>query len=305
MKAGAIALRTAARWRSRQWLAAVFALAVATSLHAGTVVQVMTGAGDVYAELYDADKPVTVQNFLGYVRSNAYQNCFFHRCVPGFALQGGGFVALDALSTARIGPPWANLGTVSSHGDITNEFGVGRRLSNTFGTLAMAKRGDDPDSASSQWFFNLADNSTNLDQQNGGFTVFGHVISGTNLLELFNTLAYGQNLVSLQAVYPTDPVASLFTELPTYALGLSAPPYNQLVYFNVQVVAEPITVRLSADRELSWNSTAGRANVIEWSAQSSGAWQTLVRTNGTGGVMHYRDAETPGDARFYRLRVEY
>ncbi len=305
MRAGAISLRPAARWLSPEWLALAFVLVLSARLHAGTVVQVMTGVGDIYAELYDRDKPVTVQNFLGYVRSNAYQNCFFHRCVPGFALQGGGFVALDGRSTAQIGPPWTNLGTVASHGDITNEFAIGRRFSNTVGTLAMAKRGDDPNSASSQWFFNLGDNSTNLDQQNGGFTVFGHVVQGTNVLAQFNTLSYGQYLVNLQAVYPTDPVASLFTELPTYALGVGAPPYDQLVYFNVQVVAEPTTVWLSGDRELSWNSTLGRTNVVEWSAQSAGAWQTLLRTNGTGGLMRFRDAQASEGTRFYRLRVEY
>src|SRR5439155_6233770 len=71
---------------------------------------------------------------------------------------------------------------------ITNEFNSGRRLSNVYGTIAMAKRPDDPNSATSEWFFNLADNSTNLDSQNGGFTVFGRVVGGTNLLNFFNRL---------------------------------------------------------------------------------------------------------------------
>jgi len=283
----------------------VLALFLSASLGAGTVVQVSTGLGDIYAELYDLDKPATVQNFLGYVRSNAYQNCFFHRCVPGFALQGGGFIAFDGLSPDRVAPPWNNLGEVPSHGDITNEFAVGRRLSNVSGTLAMAKRGDDPNSASSQWFFNLGDNSGNLDHQNGGFTVFGRVLRGTNLLALFNTLSYGQNLVNLQTLYPLDPVAGIFTELPTYSLGTGAPPYSQLVYFNVRVVADPVVVSLGPDGELTWQSEVGQANVIEGSSQLPSVWQTLLRTNGTGGVLRYRDPEPAASARFYRVRVDY
>jgi len=278
---------------------------VTAPLQAGTVVRVSTGLGEMDVELYDLDKPVTVQNFLGYVRSNAYQNCFFHRCVPGFALQGGGFVALDGLSPDRVAPPWTNLGAVPSHGDITNEFTLDRRFSNVFGTLAMAKRGEDPNSACSQWFFNLGDNSGNLDHQNGGFTVFGRVLRGTNLLALFNTLSSGQNLVDLQTLYPSDPVAGIFTDLPTYALGVNAPPYNQLVYFNVRAVADPVIVSLGPDGELTWNSTAGQTNVIEFSSQLPPVWQTLMATNGTGGSLRYRDLEAAGNARFYRVRVDY
>jgi cyclophilin family peptidyl-prolyl cis-trans isomerase len=278
---------------------------VTAPLQAGTVVRVSTGLGEMDVELYDLDKPVTVQNFLGYVRSNAYQNCFFHRCVPGFALQGGGFVALDGLSPDRVAPPWTNLGAVPSHGDITNEFTLDRRFSNVFGTLAMAKRGEDPNSACSQWFFNLGDNSGNLDHQNGGFTVFGRVLRGTNLLALFNTLSSGQNLVDLQTLYPSDPVAGIFTDLPTYALGVNAPPYNQLVYFNVRAVADPVIVSLGPDGELTWNSTAGQTNVIEFSSQLPPVWQTLMATNGTGGSLRYRDLAAAGNARFYRVRMDY
>ena len=275
------------------------------ALNAGTVVRITTGLGDIYAELYDADKPVTVANYLSYVRSNAYQNSFFHRCVPGFALQGGGYATFAPMITNRLAPPWANLGLSPNYGTITNEFGVGRRLSNTFGTLAMAKVGTDPNSASSQWFFNLNDNSANLDHQNGGFTVFGRVIQGADILASFNGLTYGANLVNLQSLYPADPVAPLFTELPTYALGTNAPPYNQLVYFNVQVVASPVRAAVTLGGEVSWNSTAGRTNVIEFSTQLPPVWQTLVSTNGTGEVMRHLDATPAGGPRFYRVRIDY
>src|SRR5262245_23559900 len=141
--------------------------------------------GRLDVELFDQDKPQTVRNFLLYVRSQAYSNSFFHRCVPGFVVQGGGFVVTNPLDLVR----FSNYTAVADYGQLTNEFLVGPRLSNLFGTLAMAKVGGDPDSATSQWFFNLG-NNTNLDAQNGGFTVFGRVLASTNANEGTNVLAH-------------------------------------------------------------------------------------------------------------------
>jgi cyclophilin family peptidyl-prolyl cis-trans isomerase len=87
-----------------------------------------------------------------------------HRSVPGFIIQGGGFVWNDAAGGILMIP---------SRGTLNNEFSASR--SNKRGTIAMAKLGGDPNSAMSQWFINLADNSANLDNQSGGFTVFGEV----------------------------------------------------------------------------------------------------------------------------------
>src|SRR5262245_34732318 len=126
--------------------------------------------GVVDVELFDHDKPETVRNFLLYVGSGAYSNGFLHRCIPGFVVQGGGFSVNDPGGTNR----FSSYQEVRSFGRLTNEYFVGPVLRNEFGTLAMAKQGGDPNSASSQWFFNLADNPS-LDTQNGGFTVFGHV----------------------------------------------------------------------------------------------------------------------------------
>jgi cyclophilin family peptidyl-prolyl cis-trans isomerase len=112
--------------------------------------------------------PATVTNFINYVNDGDYVNSIIHRSIPGFVIQGGGFTVEDL-----------EIETVSTDLPIVNEFNPQR--SNTRGTIAMAKLGNDPNSATSEWFFNLADNSANLDKQNSGFTVFGEVLSDTDL----------------------------------------------------------------------------------------------------------------------------
>lgn len=135
---------------------------------ADTVVRFETPLGRIDVQLYDDVTPVTVQNFLGYVIEGHYDQTIFHRLRPGFVLQGGGFGYDGDAVELPTGPP------------VVNEF----QVSNTQGTIAMAKLGDDPDGATDQFFFNLADNSANLDYQNGGFTVFGEIVSGMDVLEL-------------------------------------------------------------------------------------------------------------------------
>src|SRR3954471_10257002 len=123
---------------------------------AGTLAQFRTPYGDLEVELYDQQKPVTVANFKKLVQSGAYQNTFFHRVVPGFVAQGGGFFTVSKSLNVNFGPPWSYVGSVANFGTITNEYSVGPRFSNTNKTIAMAKVGSDPNSATSQWFFNLA-----------------------------------------------------------------------------------------------------------------------------------------------------
>jgi cyclophilin family peptidyl-prolyl cis-trans isomerase len=118
----------------------------------------------VNLNLFDTKAPQTVANFFDYINSGAYNNSIFHRLVTNFVLQGGGF----AFNSNP-----ASLTPIPTNAPVPNEFGT----SNTRGTVAMAKLGSDPNSATNQFFFNLADNSTNLDTQNGGFTVFGQVAS--------------------------------------------------------------------------------------------------------------------------------
>lgn len=116
----------------------------------------------------DAGAPKTVENFINYVKDDDYINSIVHRSIPNFVIQGGGFT----VENLAIEP-------IPTDPSVVNEFSAER--SNVRGTIAMAKLGSDPDSATSQWFFNLADNSANLDKQNGGFTVFGEVLNETNL----------------------------------------------------------------------------------------------------------------------------
>ena len=139
-------------------------LALPLSMWASTV-RVETTLGVIDIELFDTTAPATVANFLSYVQSGEFDSTFFHRSVPGFVIQGGGYVWNTSNNSVA---------AVKAKAPVINEFSAQR--SNLRGTVAMAKLGSSPDSATSQWFVNLADNSANLDAQNGGFTVFGKVI---------------------------------------------------------------------------------------------------------------------------------
>ena len=126
-----------------------------------TTVQFQTVLGDFEVNLFDKTTPKTVENFLAYVKANAYMNTIIHRSVSGFVVQGGGFKYTGDLPLVGI----------TQNAKVVNE----PVYSNLRGTIAMAKLGSDANSATNQWFFNLANNSANLDKQNGGFTVFGQV----------------------------------------------------------------------------------------------------------------------------------
>jgi peptidyl-prolyl cis-trans isomerase A (cyclophilin A) len=132
---------------------------------ANSVACFSSNMGQFCIELFDTQTPVTTANFFQYIHSDAYANGIFHRSVPGFVIQGGGFKIVDGASGKSLAP-------VNTFSPIINEF----KISNIRGTVAMAKLGGNPNSATSQWFVNLADNSANLDNQNGGFTVFGRVL---------------------------------------------------------------------------------------------------------------------------------
>lgn len=162
-----------------------------------SLIRLRTTGGDVNVELFDADAPQTVANFYNYITSGRYTDTIFHRLVNNFVLQGGGFKFDDATNTFP---------AVTTDPAIENEFSPTR--SNIAGTLAMAKLGGDPDSATSQFFINLADNSSNLDNQNGGFTVFGRLVGATDTMVINNLIA------SPTTISNRSSTNSAFSELP-------------------------------------------------------------------------------------------
>ena len=129
-----------------------------------------TTAGPVSIELDPAKAPITVENFLKYVDAGFYDGLIFHRVIPGFMVQGGGFDESMKEKTQGI------------RGTIKNEASNG--LSNKRGTISMA-RTSDPDSASSQFFISVADNARSLDPRPGsaGYAVFGKVVSGMDAVD--------------------------------------------------------------------------------------------------------------------------
>ena len=152
--------------------------------------RMQTDLGGIDIRLRGDVAPVTVENFCNYVDDGDYDGTYFHRSISGFVSQAGGFKFIPENGTFFGGGNTE----IPSDDPINNEAGLPGALSNIVGTLAMAKIGaefDDngdlvpgtgPDTATNQWFFNVADNSgvppNGLDFQNGGFTVFAEVLAG-------------------------------------------------------------------------------------------------------------------------------
>ncbi len=131
-------------------------------------VKLETSKGDIIIELNEEKAPVTVANFLRYVEEGFYDGTIFHRVIPDFMVQGGGFTA--------------DMQREETHGMIVNEAQNG--LKNNRGSIAMARM-NDPDSASAQFFINHKDND-NLNyagQINPGYAVFGRVVEGMGVVD--------------------------------------------------------------------------------------------------------------------------
>ena len=173
-----------------------------------------TTLGTIPVLLTPGTTPLTVANFLNYVSQGAYTNSIVHRSVHGFVWQAGGF---QLTSTP-------NIVQTPTNAPVPNEFGA----SNVRGTIAMAKLGTDPNSATSQFFFNESDaNAANLDHQNGGFTVFGNVI-GTAGLAVMDAIA--------AVPVPVPPVfASPLDEIPlrNFTAGTAVTPANLILINSV------------------------------------------------------------------------
>ena len=185
------------------------------------MVRFHTDLGDIDVVLLQDIAPSNVANFLRYVKRGDYDNSFIHRSPPNFVVQGGGFKWVNNQAVA-----------IATDPPVINEFHV----SNRRGTLAMAKVAGDPNSATSQWFFNLGDNSSTLDSQNGGFTVFGRVLEstnsndGTNILQRFNMLSTNAGVVDLGNLLGPD--YQVFSDLPvSYTNTTTRVPSDQELYY--------------------------------------------------------------------------
>lgn len=175
----------------------------------GTLVKFDTTLGSFEVALTDAATPLTVQNFLSYVNSGAYNKTVIHRnalltasggggspSAPADIVQGGGYVVQgDQLNHIPTSAPVNNEVATETQGNVA-------------GTIAMAKTSD-PNSATSEWFFNVHDNSSALDDpsNSGGFTTFGRVIGN------------GMKIVDALAALPTVDLNSTFTTIPVVGIS--------------------------------------------------------------------------------------
>lgn len=153
-------------------------------------VHIKTSLGEIVVELDRNRAPITVNNFLQYLVEGAYKKTLFHRVEKNFVVQGGGY---DAKSNA-----------IKTCDKIFNESGNG--LKNSKGTIAMA-RYDDPHSATSQFYFNLTDSpSLDPNAKNWGYTVFGYVIEGMDVLEKISQAKVGYSQKLGVENIPVEPI---------------------------------------------------------------------------------------------------
>ena len=155
------------------------------------VVELDTSMGAIVIELNEEKAPKTVENFLNYVKSGQYDGTIFHRIIDGFMIQGGG---MDAEMNEK-----------ATNAPVENEADNG--LKNDAGTIAMA-RTQDPHSATSQFFVNVKDNDflnhSGKNMQGWGYTVFGKVTSGMDVIEKMRGVPTGR--FGMHADVPKEPV---------------------------------------------------------------------------------------------------
>ena len=172
--------------------------ALAQTPAAATKVLMKTSLGDITIELNAAKAPVTVKNFLSYVRDGFYKDTIFHRVIPGFMIQGGGMTA--------------EMREKPSKAAIKNEAANG--LKNLRGTIAMA-RTNVVDSATCQFFINLKDNAF-LDHRDNtaegfGYCVFGKVVAGMDVVDAIAKVKTGARLPHENV--PLTPITILSVEV--------------------------------------------------------------------------------------------
>ncbi len=184
----------------------------------------LAAGGAFNVRLFSDQTPLNVDNFMAYANAAAYDSGIMHRSVPGFVVQGGGYVVNKK----------DQLVTIPQNAPVDNEPHI---TSNVRGTIALARPGGTgglADKGTNQFFFNLADNSTNLDNQDGGFTAFGQV-TDSNGLAVMDSIA----------AFPTINAGGAFTNLPvlhssTTAGDAAADPAGTLVLFRRVAIVDKI-----------------------------------------------------------------
>lgn len=251
-------------WRSARSLGIAFALAFCSvAITEATIVRYETVLGNIDVRLFDTATPESVENFLGYVNRGDFINTAIHRSVSGFIVQGGETI-FDG--TAQVEP--VNYPTVQSEAPVVNE----PRISNLRGTLAYAKVGGDPNSATNQWFFNLNDNSANLDSQNGGFTVFGQIVGD------------GLAVVDAIAALPRFVFQGFWNEAPLR--NYTAADYQNFVPVDGDnlVVINSITVLPNPDGDYNLDNTVDSTDLDIWTSDFSSTLLAAADGNGNAQV---------------------
>lgn len=287
----------------------------------GQVLQFDVLGNKFNVELLANDAPKTVANFLNYVTRGAYTNSIVHRSVAGFVIQGGGFTYGDGqLTPVPTDPP------------VQNEF----KLSNIRGTLAMAKSPGGPDTATSQWFVNLADNSGGnpaLDTANGGYTVFARVlgtgmsvpdaVAALHTYDQSSTLGAdftaipqlgpaltGSNLILIRSiaavpVYPTiGRTTSLMTLAGSIAAG-DASTVTAVIYGSTlsitPIVSGNVTISISATDTNS--NTVSSATLVTVAAAPVFGTQPVGQTVAAGDSVALSAVATAGTAPTYQWQL--
>jgi hypothetical protein len=166
----------------------------------------------------------------------------------------------------------------------------------------MAQSGGETNSATSQWFFNLTNNPTlDAHNTNGFFVVFGHVIQGTNILNIFNNFQYYTGTQTSNLVADEEGnYGPAFEDLPLLYPSLAT---TNFVFIDITLLQVAIT-NSSGGEQISWNSATGLTNIVEFTTNMPPVWNTLFTTNGTGARMTVTDP-APAQSRFYRVQVTY
>jgi cyclophilin family peptidyl-prolyl cis-trans isomerase len=226
-------------------------------------------SNDFYVELYDKSGAAgtitsgTVSNFLSYVNDGSYDNSMIHRSVSDFVIQGGGFTAPSVAADQPGSDPVA----IATKGTITNEPGN----SNLRGTIAMAKLGGQPNSATSQWFVNQSDN-TFLDTDNGGYAVFGEVLGdGMTIVDVL-----GSALTYDATTYYSN---SAFSDLPLWNVNA-----DNIVLPQDFVKIETITALTDESELMTYSVTTSDSSKLAASINASGDLVLTPVAGQTGSV---------------------